>query len=377
MFEASVVTGTARPEVPSLTGLRFYAAWLVVLSHTALYLFENPNAGFGRAWSLCAYLGMTLFFVLSGFVIHYNYGIVLQGLKLSAIKLFLVARFARLYPLYVFVFVIGVWMFPQSYFSIDFLTVLPLFATLSQNWAPIYQNGVLISDSYFGLAWSISAEVLLYVFYLAIVGFASRISKGVAVTAMVILAGVATIFFAGRTTGWWLGNVESPRFWFYLSPYCRVPEFMLGVFAAQFYLRSREVSASTGVGLILAGMALIAAVFATIDTRFSPLIECWGFAPGVALVMLGFSLSKTVFSAIAESRLILVLGEASYSIYFLHGLMFAAMGFRQGTADLPSVLLCWAAICVASLTTYWLVEAPARRAIRAMAQPRRTSLRPS
>ena len=43
---------------------------------------------------------MTLFFVLSGFVIHYNYAGLVTGGRLRGIGAFLWARFARLYPLF-------------------------------------------------------------------------------------------------------------------------------------------------------------------------------------------------------------------------------------------------------------------------------------
>ena len=46
-------------------------------------------------------LEMSPFFVLSGFVIQYNYAGIFREERLSfAIRTFLVARFARLYPLY-------------------------------------------------------------------------------------------------------------------------------------------------------------------------------------------------------------------------------------------------------------------------------------
>ena len=43
---------------------------------------------------------MPLFFVLSGFVIHYNYAESIQTGGASALLNFFSARFARLYPLY-------------------------------------------------------------------------------------------------------------------------------------------------------------------------------------------------------------------------------------------------------------------------------------
>jgi peptidoglycan/LPS O-acetylase OafA/YrhL len=44
---------------------------------------------------------MTLFFVLSGFIIHYDYSEQITKYHWRGIVSFLIARFARLYPLYI------------------------------------------------------------------------------------------------------------------------------------------------------------------------------------------------------------------------------------------------------------------------------------
>jgi hypothetical protein len=63
-----------REDLPSLTGLRGIAAWLVVIAHTDSFFVAGQSAWLEFAWRVCANLGMTTLFVLSGFVIHYNYG---------------------------------------------------------------------------------------------------------------------------------------------------------------------------------------------------------------------------------------------------------------------------------------------------------------
>src|SRR6266404_8041504 len=62
-----------KPDLPVLTGLRLVAALSVVMAHSSvIVLFTDarwiPIIGFGLA-----YFGMSLFFVLSGFVIYLNY----------------------------------------------------------------------------------------------------------------------------------------------------------------------------------------------------------------------------------------------------------------------------------------------------------------
>jgi peptidoglycan/LPS O-acetylase OafA/YrhL len=103
----------ARPEIPSLTGMRFIAAFLVVLAHTNHYFAAMQPAWLDYAWRFGANLGMTTFFVLSGFVIHYNYGSSIVAKGAPAIRSFLVARFARLYPLYLLTLLIGIALSPS------------------------------------------------------------------------------------------------------------------------------------------------------------------------------------------------------------------------------------------------------------------------
>jgi peptidoglycan/LPS O-acetylase OafA/YrhL len=81
-----------------LTGLRFFAALYVVLFHqettfAAGHHFSKPLLTFlGHG-----YLAVSLFFVLSGFVLTYNYADRWSETRFSK---FLLSRFARIYPVY-------------------------------------------------------------------------------------------------------------------------------------------------------------------------------------------------------------------------------------------------------------------------------------
>src|ERR1700712_169365 len=85
-------------ELRSLTGLRGVAAVLVVLDH-----YWQGVAPTNPAKTLLAhgYLAVDLFFVLSGFVMTFNYASLFQeGYSFAAFRLFLSRRIARVYPLY-------------------------------------------------------------------------------------------------------------------------------------------------------------------------------------------------------------------------------------------------------------------------------------
>src|SRR5215472_3534712 len=62
-------------DLPALTGLRFFAAFFIFVGHaTPMMLKLNPSPQLLINVTDCFLeIGMQLFFVLSGFVIHYNY----------------------------------------------------------------------------------------------------------------------------------------------------------------------------------------------------------------------------------------------------------------------------------------------------------------
>src|SRR5215208_5467844 len=92
-------------QISALTGLRFVAALSVALAHATSFI-AIPGLRLDYWMQSSAAFGMTLFFVLSGFVIHYNYRSIAGSA--SEIARFFWIRFARLYPLFVLVLLIDI-----------------------------------------------------------------------------------------------------------------------------------------------------------------------------------------------------------------------------------------------------------------------------
>jgi peptidoglycan/LPS O-acetylase OafA/YrhL len=117
-------------DIPSLTGLRGVAACSVLLAHAidTAFVYEPmvlPITG------RIAYFGMSLFFVLSGFVIHYNYSDLFNSEPLkTALSRFFLARFARLYPLYAVGIFLTLPMIPVPYAPWIVISYL----TMTQSW---------------------------------------------------------------------------------------------------------------------------------------------------------------------------------------------------------------------------------------------------
>jgi peptidoglycan/LPS O-acetylase OafA/YrhL len=86
---------TIKPYFPALTGLRALAAWLIFFYHFNQF---DREGLFGRVLDEF-YVGVTLFFVLSGFLICLRYAERIQ-LSRQWISTYVYHRFARIYPLY-------------------------------------------------------------------------------------------------------------------------------------------------------------------------------------------------------------------------------------------------------------------------------------
>jgi peptidoglycan/LPS O-acetylase OafA/YrhL len=234
---------------------------------------------------------------------------------------------------------------------------------MTQDWTPTLLDGKLLATLYVGSAWSISAEVGLYIFYLALAVPLDGL-RTVRPTLCVIagLCIVGTIFIGGYAGGFWLGRLPQQDWWLSLSPFCRVPEFLLGALIAQLYLISPDLRNARWSGFV--GGCWIVASFAACYV-FPNFQACFGFAPGVAAVMFYFAYYRSRASVLIETPIMLVLGEASYSIYMLHG--FVLWYVMKQSPYLPSVLriaIAWGLLLVLSIIVYRWFEAPLRRFIR-------------
>jgi peptidoglycan/LPS O-acetylase OafA/YrhL len=96
-----------KDQIFSLTGLRFRAAALVLIGHTVGQSFQPGHVPILKEFWHAGVAGMTLFLTLSGFMIHYNYGHTLIGLRLDAVWKFAVALCVSV-PLFLLVVLISI-----------------------------------------------------------------------------------------------------------------------------------------------------------------------------------------------------------------------------------------------------------------------------
>jgi peptidoglycan/LPS O-acetylase OafA/YrhL len=419
--------GAARPRhphIPSLDGLRFIAALNVMVAHGYWFivLLQQDTAAHGAIANLLlsgAAIGMTLFFVLSGFVIHFNYHKTVPT-GVSGKLDFFIARFARLYPLFLLVFGYDFFtlLWAQGYFSgyvfslYDPFRALPQYLTFTQAWW-WWPMGATSAYEYYGtwitgatgVMWSLSTEAFFYVSYLFCAGALSRLRgwRLAAFGAAVAVYGVAFYIF-----GWTHGNAlkgwaaahfpdSSPEqfmHWvLFQSPWGRISEFLLGVVAAQALLTRQgggksegETESETGgsfaklltYGSAAAFVIVVVAIFARDNNSFSTIgTQC--SAALVALFVYAVARYRSLLSGILSSPLFVAFGNASYSLYLLHYFILHDYGQRlvalhPGVSRWAIFLAMTAVALAVSYVSYVLIERPAIRWVRANFRPLRLAI---
>ena len=411
-----------KSEIPQLTGLRFLAAFSILFLHTVHWCipFNDTRIPVAIAGAVGVF-GMPLFFVLSGFVIHYNYAVLFRDQTLGgASRNFFSARFARLYPLYFFFLLFGSisdfvtnWIGhnPQEFENYVVHTL-----TLTQSW--VYKFAIhdrLVLNHGFGLAWSISTEFFFYLAYpfmvfavlrmrrprTSIAAF-SLFSVAFIVLLAVALSNFASIetwakgFFPRVMTGDQSADASFYRWLFYFSPYVRIGEFIVGCLAAQLFMIVREMPITRRerlyAGLVyavaiawLAGFAFVYGYSVAVPnglggpgTFGSDLVRIvhfsalnFGLAVPLGVVMFYTSRYEGISASFLALPAMVWLGEISYSLYAVHTwtlrpLIRPVVSWNDVYAvdAILRVTLAIAFTIMVSVGTYQMIEQPARRYLR-------------
>ena len=403
-----------RHEVPALTGLRFVAAFSVLFAHglSATLANDHPAQAEGAVlWLMRASgLGMTLFFVLSGFVIHYNYATIATAGGLRGIAAFLWARFARLYPLFLLMMLVYVlvsartiafWKgHPEKFNAI--VEALPYFLLSIQSWVYKVIDGGPLIDAIRGGSpptWSISTEWFFYFAYPALAWLVLR-ARAIPIIVVIALAwcvawstfSIALYDRIPQLDAWAVAHFGAVanlqhddgsfvRWLLYFSPYLRIGEFVLGVIVAQLYvaLHGRRVTAAentVGSAVLLAAAASVILITYWEYSSHVPLNVFrkmnmnFALAPSVALMVFCAARYRNAASQLFTSRPAIALGEASYSIYLVHSIVLISAvklngGVEHGVAyNIVRLIVLIGIVVAISLALYAYYEAPARQWLR-------------
>ena len=343
-----------------ITALRFFAAAWV-----AVYSFWENLAGVGLP-NLVAkgYLGVELFFVLSGFILSHVY-LQAAGEKRFSYRGFLWARIARVYPLHIAT-LLGVGALAGAAIaagmSVD-ANVLS-WASLPANLLMLHAWGLAPVAGWNHPSWSISAEWFAYLCFPAFAFVFWRLRNRPVEAVLGAAAFLAVLYFVFEQ---WAGFplTEATIRWGALRI---VPCFAYG---CALYLLYRRAP--------LKAPWLCSAVFAALLLAAAGL----GLWDGVTVLLAGglilslASLPNARAGWLASGPAV-YLGEISYSVYMVCvPWKLLAVNLAAKLTDAPDKqlqLFVWLAILallpVVAAASYHLVERPARKALRDMAKRR-------
>jgi peptidoglycan/LPS O-acetylase OafA/YrhL len=338
-----------RNEFVALTSWRGICALAVAMFHFPVVGWPRDLAVFSNA-----YLFVDFFFVLSGFVITHSTARGLQ--RPSDAGRFIVKRFGRLWPLHAFILAILV---------LAAAVKGELGADERHSWGAIVTNLLMIHGlgihadlTWNGPSWSISVEWLLYLLF-ALLAFVP--ARRWAYAALAAAGAVTLIFVApnGMGSTFDYGAFRGFAGFFTGALVAGLPRKQLGT--------SAEVTVSAGaLAFVSAGAAMFLAPFV------------------FALVVYVFAGSRGRLSQLLHAKPLHLLGEWSYSVYMVHGLVAAViwaavplMKWRvyghlivaDGWAD--AVALGYVATTVGvSALLYYRLEKPTREYFRRLSKAR-------
>lgn len=358
-----------RPSLKALTGLRFLAAFHVVLFHLMLISTVAIPVGLARVLR-AGPAAVSLFFGLSGFLLTYNY---LREEGRVDKRRFWSARLARIYPVHAFALVVAWYFFLHASANAGALLTAPL---LVQAWTPA------TACAWNCPAWSLSAELFFYLLFPFLLPLVARLPA----RRLPWLLGACWAFAV--LPPFWILVVRTPpddlsTLWDGIlgySPLARLPEFVAGVVLGRLFLERQAQGEAPLPGWVApAALAALVVGYWAATPAMAPLVRNGLFLPVNGALLYALAGGRGWLAALLATRPAVLLGEASYALYLLHVPLGSWVGyFGFDIVGSASVELAYLALCVGvSLVVFVEVEEPARRWMRAAlgggrAKPRAT-----
>jgi peptidoglycan/LPS O-acetylase OafA/YrhL len=241
------------------------------------------------------------FFLLSGFVLALHHPAVPDR------KRFWRARLLRIYPMYLFAFLLFFPIAVGKYYHDPVLLVASMAVNL-----PMLQSWTNLSQSWNGPSWSLSVEAFLYLMFPLLVRRIGRFGNLAAWSALAVAPTILTIGFCAQwipAATWrsWIGN--NPVFW--------LPLFCFGMALG---LRRDKTSPATKPSMdvpIFASLALVPVLAVFWPARYREMLINGGAVLLFGVIILLCTFHSPVTEKIFGNPLMDRLGKASYITYIV------------------------------------------------------------
>jgi|TARA_B110000240_G_C13485331_1_gene447141 peptidoglycan/LPS O-acetylase OafA/YrhL len=330
-----------------IDGLRALAVLPVILFH----------AGF--EWFSGGFVGVDVFFVISGYLITTIIISEMAEGKFSIVN-FYERRARRILPALFFVIIASFPLFYFSYYGNYFTEYVKSIAATATFTSNIF---FWLNSNYFSLGseikpllhtWSLAVEEQYYILFPIFLMFTWRLG----IKWVLILLSIVFFISLGVAQ---LGAYNSPNAAFFLLP-TRGWELLVGVFAA-FYLKHNMYLKSLFLNQILSLLGLGMIVYSIIAfDESTPFPSLYALIPtiGTGLIILS-STKQTVVHSLLGSKVLVGLGLISYSAYLWHQPLLAALAFNMPFEEryFYKILVILITLALAYLS-YKFIEGPFR-----------------
>ncbi|MDB5153969.1 MAG: acyltransferase [Mucilaginibacter sp.] len=312
--------------IPALTGVRALAAYLVFISHYA-YIFDAKFPHFLRRFFLEFHIGVTIFFVLSGFLIAFRY---YDNFHLTSdwFKQYLKNRVARIYPMY---FLLTAGAFVYYYFTRDpsitngFPDAVGLFFMHIT-----FVRGFFHDLNFTGIAqgWSLTVEECFY-FSAPIIFFIARRFNKFYLQILAITGFGVLLVLIFRDINWYgfFGNFTFMMLYTYFG---RCFEFFVGIQLALFVrkggLERTNKIRFTYIGFIMifvcvgvmSRLAIPQGWSAGLHNPFGIVTNNYLLPVCIAMFFYGLITESSHLKKILANPFVELLGKSSYIFYLVH-----------------------------------------------------------
>lgn len=363
-YEVRAMLKDERVFLKPLTGIRAIAAFLVFLYHYNIFVPQKDKLS---AWGIIdeLHIGVTLFFVLSGFLITYRY---YDRHHEIFTKRFYIKRFARIYPLF---FILT---------SLTYIHLLINGQSLDFGLLRAYLLNISLLSGFFNelkfsgipQAWSLTVEELFYLSTPILFFFLKKkLSNAIIICLSLLLLGGLFIGLGNWFTMPY-GFFDSMEFMLTYTFFGRCLEFIIGMLLAIFYLKNKvrllrgKYNYKSYLGLFAIFGSVLLLVFLSLNggahqlyykhLTITFLLPVFGIAP----LYLGLITEKTIIASILSSKLFQLLGKASYAFYLIH------LGFMASFLAniIPHTLGLFIVLNILAILLYLIIEQPLNKRIK-------------
>ena len=353
----------------SLTILRGPAALIVFMYHVV----HNTSWGNWLPAASVGYVGVALFFVLSGFVLTWSFK------PEEGAKAFYIRRFARVYPLHFTFFIVALVMAVIASTVPEFPKILANMF-LVQAWVPDWTFIFSLN----AVSWSLACEAFFYACTPWLLYFFSRrhehVSYIVLASWFVLSASTASIVSLSSN----YADVVV-----YANPLLRSGEFALGMLLGLVALKIRNYNLRipapprwapwAAVTLALIAFYASSKISTTQTIRGFILDPVW-FVLIATLAWIDFYASRTREQQKRSTlkKALIYLGEVSFAFYLVHETVIQlvhktgfGMNSHGGVRGILCMVLCLGVALVLAMAAHHFIERPARTMIIARVQKRK------